>query len=176
MTELEESVKVTVQEIIASEMRLAFRPMSYDCQRFRSTGNSSISATYEEVTGDIAYISTGGLQNTSDTLPEGDCLGWNALQFYAEGLPNSTACFELEYILHLEGCPQEASKALVPSDGSPAFVGGAGTFDRIVAIMSSKPMLEIVSMVGAATGRSDSARHLSSLLGIMTRLGGAGFR
>jgi hypothetical protein len=102
--EFPDSVEYTIQDIISNSISLNSKPLSPQAFNFANT-NLNINNTGPSETGDVFYTTSSGLvaggENANDRI-----YGWESFMLRAEGLPVSTAaCFEVQYVVHLEGIP-----------------------------------------------------------------------
>jgi len=75
--------------------------------------------------------------------------GWSAVDVAATGLPNATACLDVEVVYHLEGTPVVAAGVPVPVSASAGAAPDANFVPRAIAQATLAPLARAVKAVAS---------------------------
>jgi len=149
----------TIQNLITGSLDVNFKPITADSAFFRSTNNVTQASSFAGsalVQGYATNLnaSTGAVGSAGDTFASTEPTGYDCILLRFEGLPPSTVCADLQYILHYEGTPAllSASGSLAPAIDIIPVVNTQG-HAKVLDAALSQPSISIGSaLVSGAVG------------------------
>jgi hypothetical protein len=171
------AAEYTIQDIITNSVTIVSKPLTPQAFSLVNTYTSSLTGNSIYETGDAFVTVATGLVTSGENAND-RVYGWEAFMLRAEGLPPSTTnCFEIQYVLHLEGIPAQVSGAgqMIPAATPVAHVNING-HNAVLSKMLSKPSIKFASDLaisgarGYASGGSSGA-GLNVLSTLFAKLG-----
>jgi len=152
---LPRAVSLTSQDMISDRLTVRGIPTTTASENFHNAGDYA--ALYgntwsaEDTTG-----FTGGaapvLGNYFDNASSMNLDGWSCFMLVASGLPINTACFEIEWVIHLEGPPAVlTSSTVVASAPIISHVNPSG-YLREVAKATVNPLITLATGLASSYG------------------------
>lgn len=160
---LPDCVETPVASLVSNCIEIPFRPVAPDAFQFKNAGDHYAVAA-NTYAGSWLYNGVPApLGNTGDHYSV-EKMGWEYLVIYADGVPNTSVCFDVELIIHLEGTPFVASgtgtvavptqtqKSPVSMSAFETAIRAAQDFDYAGAIKTASNVASSALKVGAMIG------------------------
>jgi len=163
---------MTVTELMNGGLDIVLTPVHPIFYEFKNACLSTkINGT--NFLGSDAFSGTTGLsQNSSGSgaIEATQCTGGVSVFFFAEGLPVSINCFDVEYIYHLEGTPPVLSGTTgynvpIASGSMPTNIGSSATVESALQVVNSQPKVNWLDVAkDLATTAGDAVNQIAGFV------------
>jgi len=165
------AVEMTIQDLISSALAINFKPVSPRGFDIRNTKN--INVIGQTAYADVRQVVGSAATTVADNIGTLEPYGWDCILLKFEGLPASTVCADLKYILHFEGTPalDVTSGGLVADADNVPHVNVLGFYNVLDSVLASPSIKMIGSALASGIAGYASGGIGGAISSIMSKVG-----
>lgn len=151
---LPNAVSLTSQDLISDRLTIRGVPTSPSSETFHNAGDfatlgSNLYSLEDGFVSTAGIPTVGGYYDSASTM---NLDGWSCFMMQGSGLPVNTACYELEWVIHLEGPPSVlTTSSVLPSAVHVSHVDPTG-YVKAIARATAAPLITLATGLASSYG------------------------